>query len=85
MATLTLKLEESKSESKAILIIECSNDIKEGIIKTTEEIYSEELKASGSIIPGDDKTKIQMILHDPIKINLIKDWLAKQCLKMIKD
>lgn len=85
MATLTLKLEESKSEPRAILVIECSNDIKEHIIKITEEEYKEELQSSGSIIPGEEKTKIQMILQDPIKINRIKDWLAKQCLKMIKD
>lgn len=83
MATLTLKLEESKSETKAILMIECSNDISEDIIKATEEQYQKELSASGSIIPGEEKTKIQMILQDPVKINRIKGWLGEQCLKMI--
>jgi len=78
MATLNIKLEESKTESKAIFMIECSNDVSNDIIKMTEEKFAKELKESGNIIPGQSTTKIQMILLDKEKIDQIKDWIAKK-------
>ncbi len=76
MATLTIKLEESKTESKGILMIECTNDIAESIIVDTEDWFADDIKNTGGIIPGEFTTKIQMILTDPDKINHMRKWLG---------
>lgn len=78
MATLNIKLEESKTEDRAIFMLEFTNDIASDIIKDTEKGFVQELKESGSIIPGDHTTKIQMILNDRDKIDRIKLGLAKR-------
>lgn len=81
MSTLNIRMTEDKNNDNSCKVVMfCTNDIKDDILKTTKLAYEIEL-LQGEVVTGKAATHIAFTLTCPEKINTLKEAIHTAYMK----